>query len=385
MTCNERSQNASYFSVCRACKKDPWSLHAYGRGLFAEWKKHMKIYGTFDNKIDSVFTPFGKQDNEWDTLSSQPKVHVVYAFAKEERYLSLRGSTQTTPFVQFSHDDLYQFWQSRLWTRKKQNEDLTSFDYSFECEQFTRSLCSTSAADYKRLQAFTHLRNKKKQKMRTARKKLFQVFWERSDWGQEDWKDHATFLNGTIVFRQSNGKEANEPEDLNGAIQKILSVLKGGGETATMVRNRLLPFLQAEPQTEPQAVQTEPHAVQTEPQSIQTEPQAVHTEPRAEVHNASVQATVPLKSVPVQATLPAALALNNVGTQSDGFSKTETEEVDPTPQKQHQNTQTGRMEGLYWYVKQKNIDTLVGKRTPETEKSPTLRKVSRTSFLEDPL
>ena len=74
------------------------------------------------------------------------------------------------------------------------------FDYSYECEHFTRSLCSTSAADYRLLDAFAYLRNKKKTKTRLVLKKYFQVFWEKSKWSKEDWKVHASFSNGTILF-----------------------------------------------------------------------------------------------------------------------------------------------------------------------------------------
>ena len=101
-TCHKPPEDTSnFFSVCRGCQERPWSLHDYAKGMFMEWTKHMKFFGTFRSENCSLKTieEATTSDNEWLILSSYPKVHMVYAFRQEERYTSLRGSTQATPFV----------------------------------------------------------------------------------------------------------------------------------------------------------------------------------------------------------------------------------------------------------------------------------------------
>ena len=372
-TCNEQVEDPSnFFSVCGRCKKHPWSLHAYAKGLLREWAKHMKLFGVFDDK--RAMTIYGEDEstNAWDVLSSRPKVHAVYAFRKEERYMLLRGSTQVTPFVQFSYEDLCNFWRSRMWVRN--NEALRPgyvYNYPRECEQFTRCLCSTSAADYRKVDAFTYLRNKKKTKARLVLKKYFQVFWEKSEWEQGEWKEHALFSNGDMTFHKderSTGEDTTldhtkeqvveEDTGLSDAIRKISKAFEQGGDTASMLRQKFMPYFKTEP-----TAKTDSAAQTEETAQITT---AAQTEETAQITTA--------------AQTDSAAKITSAAQTDSAAQITPTAKIASTAQTDFA-AQTGTfMRGMYWYVKQKNTNTLVGKTYPGNRTVPNLANTFDEEF-----
>ena len=175
-------------------------------------------------------------------------------------------------------------------------------------------------------------------------------------------------------------EEGRDGKELDSAVCKVLKALEQGGETARRLQTKFLPYILQQQQFQTLGVQTETATVltsgaQTDSVSIRA-PVAIHTS-EAQTDSVSIRAPVAVHTSEAQTeSISMAKVVQETTVQETSVQETTVQETSV----QERSFQTTIMEGMYWYVKQKNTGTFINRTYPGNRTVPNLAKTFDEEF-----
>ena len=169
-------------------------------------------------------------------------------------------------------------------------------------------------------------------------------------------------------------QEVRDGKELDSAVCKVLKALEQGGETARRLQTKFLPYILQQQQFQTLGVQTETATVltseaQTDSVSIRA-PVAVHTS-EAQTDSISMNQKPHVRKKRQYKKVVQETPFQPTPAQETSVQETSIQE---------RSFQTTIMEGMYWYVKQKNTGTFINRTYPGNRTVPNLAKTFDEEF-----